>query len=385
MIIDKWKAKLNPVILLPEGLRGYLTNPQWIVPAHHYDHAQWTIYEELHSRYVPMKYKNERDELGTKILEEDMIDWLYSSSNNIRVLLGEFGDGKSFFLYCLCKQLLADFWKNPQNNYLPIYFSLQDLRSCNSYQTFLRDRLELLKCSISDFIQTKEHFKLLICLDGFDEMSADISPQQIEENAEILMELCNKYFSGTKIIITSRKDCFLNYDIKEWMDQDLAKTELLFLSKIDKKNRQEYLFSGTSLKTDSEKFSILENIMPLLGKAFFLEMTRQLIAENVEGITNEVSIYKKYIEECLKRKRKEGLNHEYKKRINQAKQIESIYHALLTLAIGIQQRGTEYIRKDDFQSLYGLDLVQVLWDNLSFDESDAEESKVLHCSSMNHI
>ena len=92
-IIQGWRDRLKPTLRIPPSVLSYLTDPTQHILVNVDDDKDFT---ELYGRQVRMRAA---DELGTPIgdLEKVVRNWLDNDDRSVLLLLGEFGDGKSFF------------------------------------------------------------------------------------------------------------------------------------------------------------------------------------------------------------------------------------------------------------------------------------------------
>lgn len=363
-VIQTWRQKIAPVILLPRNMRLYPSQPHNLIFDLQNNLQERKRYEDLYQNYAPLFYYDENEVLSHEYLEESMYHWLYSNAGDIKVITGEYGDGKTYFLYCLCRRLLKEFIKNPQKNYLPIFISLKYLKTDKSPDALLEKRMRQLGCNYSDFQMLKENFHLLICLDGFDEISSKIDCNTIQQNAKLLAECC-EYLCGTKLIITSRNQCFYENKVNEWLYKRLGGFEVLRLAPIKLIDRESFVFSKI---VENDRFAKWEQlnatgkIQALMGKPFFLDMTRQLLESGEKlGEDSIVSIYEHYIRKCLSRKFYLNFERENSDLPDEIQIVDRIYHALQCLAYTLHRQGKEELLKDELETHLGKSLTEILW------------------------
>lgn len=106
-----------PAFGVPKKMKALLHKPETIMRDIQMDKKLRGQYEKLYRNYVMLRYYDERDSISDDYLEENMMQWLFFGSCMVRALLGEFGDGKTFFVYCLCRKLLEQFIQNPDKNF----------------------------------------------------------------------------------------------------------------------------------------------------------------------------------------------------------------------------------------------------------------------------
>lgn len=375
-IIQKWKKKLMPVLMLPQGLRFYPFQPETIMYDLQNDREIRKQYEELFWCRSKLRFYEENGTLSQNYLEENTIEWLESEGTRVRLILGEFGDGKTFFLYCLCRRLLEEFVKNPQKHYLPICISLKNLEDSPSPRDFIEGRMKELKCDYADFLKLKEDFHVLICLDGFDEMSSVIDHRTIHKNIKLLKK-CMDHMTGAKILITSRTQCFRQSSLKTWLSEREGGLEVLTLAPVDASMREVFLLSGMEEEKQMEKQEQLfmdGKLFSLMGKPFFLDMMRQLLATEESVGKSAVSIYEHYIRKCLKRKFDRSFERDTQMLLDEQETIERIYHALCSMAYELWQQEKETLSVRAFEEYLGKTTAEVLWEEKSKEPSVREDA-----------
>lgn len=362
-IVRKWKQKLMPVMVLPEGLQFYPSQPEKIMFELQNDVSVRVQYESLFQYRVKMAFYKDNQKIQQTYLEEDMEHWLFSESCQTRLLLGEFASGKTFFLYCLCRKLLTEFVNNPQKNYIPICISLKNLRDGNTPFELIERRMKELGCNYEDFYDLKDKFHVLVCLDGFDEITSVVDDKTIEKNIRLL-EKCCEYLTGAKILITSRPQCFEKSDIKGWLSERLGGLEVLHLAPVDQEAGEQFVLYGTEDEERMERweqFSGNRNIRALMEKPFFLNMIRTLFESGEKIGENAVSVYEDYIKECLKRKFDRNFDREDIALLDTSETIDRIYHSLCFMAYNLQSQGKETVPVSEFEAYLGEPAAKILW------------------------
>jgi len=167
---------------------------------------------ETNSSY-PLKYYIEQDisnELGgdgvaaTKFLSE----WLNDDTWNQLTILGDLGTGKTFltriFSYALAKMFIKNPLKNPLSIRIDLRkadreFSLEGLVLTHLAQNGLGD------VSFDIFQHSLSEGNIILILDGFDEMSARVTPEVTRRNFN---ELARCVKGRAKVLITCRTHYF---------------------------------------------------------------------------------------------------------------------------------------------------------------------------------
>ncbi len=370
---QQWKKKLEPVLWLPKLWAAYMRDSEKLLLRQEKSREFRQAYEKLYWNHVDMYAVNESGNRSGVLLEERLERWLYEEKDDKKVLLGEFGDGKTFFTYCFARKLQESFRLSPDRGYIPIRFALQDYREGMGPEAFLQNRLLELGGSLTDLLELREQYRVLVILDGFDEMSRSVDAGTVRENAARLLELC-RYLGEGKILITSRKQCFLENGRKEFLRDRLGGFEVLELAALDQEKAFRFAQERAVTEEQKAKFlqwrrSVGENTV--LAKPLFLEMTVALMEAGHSMELDEVSVYEAYIDECLKRKFEISLEHR-KTMLKRAEIIERAKEILEELAWRLQEEGKDRISPRLLPQLREGSMADWLWE---LPEEDGEDAK----------
>ncbi|MET0112504.1 MAG: pentapeptide repeat-containing protein [Limnospira maxima] len=194
-------------------------------------YCQWLEQEiqrrGIHDKYVPLAcIKEEVDpstkhKLGVSHYDEDdgWIDgyvnrWIDDTAKKHLSILGEFGTGKTWFIFHYAGQQLNRYLKAKNKGVerprLPIVILLRDYASAINMESlfsefFFRQHEIPLRGGYSAFEWLNRQGKLLVMFDGFDEMAAKIDRQRMINN---FWELAQTVVSGSKVILTCRTEHF---------------------------------------------------------------------------------------------------------------------------------------------------------------------------------
>lgn len=115
------------------------------------------------------------------------------------VVEGIVGQGKSIFLRYLCLQELS----GAGSGRIPLFLELRSFSPGKNLKYYLFQALEKLDLKMSDdiFDYLAESGKIVLLLDGFDELNSDLVPDVISE-----MEFFSEKYEGMQIIVTSRPE-----------------------------------------------------------------------------------------------------------------------------------------------------------------------------------
>lgn len=175
--------------------------------------------DDILSRYVDIGcYKIETDAQGNVIEREtlghldDYIDeWLKERGKMHISLLGDFGAGKTWFCRHYAYRQLERFLKNPAKERLPLLLTLRTFTKAMTAQQLVNDalieqyKLPFIGSAFDIFQEMNQRGKLLLILDGFDEMARKVDYQTVVDN---FWELAKLVEEGGKVILTSRTEYF---------------------------------------------------------------------------------------------------------------------------------------------------------------------------------
>ena len=163
-------------------------------------------------------YKQEMNDKGEEVcrdkyasLDEYIGGWLKEHGKMHISLLGEFGTGKTWFCRHYAYRQLERYLNDPINERLPLLVTLRDFNKAATPQQLINDsllekyKLHFVGSAYDVFQKINEEGKLLLILDGFDEMAQKSSYQTIADN---FWELTELVVQNSKVILTSRKEYF---------------------------------------------------------------------------------------------------------------------------------------------------------------------------------
>ncbi|MBM4431182.1 MAG: NACHT domain-containing protein, partial [Chloroflexi bacterium] len=163
-------------------------------------------------------YKQEMDEQGREVrrdrhtsLDEYIDDWLKERGKMHISLLGEFGTGKTWFCRHYAYRQLACYLADPANERLPLLITLRAFAKAMTPQQLINDallemyKLPFVGSAFQVFQEMNRRCKLLLILDGFDEMARQVDYQTVVDN---FWQLATLVEEGSKVILTSRTEYF---------------------------------------------------------------------------------------------------------------------------------------------------------------------------------
>ena len=300
-IAKKWRDKLAPAIPMPKAWRDYLKDSRWLLTSS--EAQSFDDYEDLYERRVQIRCLDESGNPLNTSAEQYVIDWVNRSESPYLFVLSEFGEGKTYLTYSLAKRLSKSFLESPSKSIIPLRMTLKDLPANIDAQDFLRSRLEAFGANPKEWNDIRNKYRILVILDGFDEMSTGMNTEPIAKNIRRLWECVNLLkIKGIKIIITSRSPAFKN--VKPYLIERINPCEIISLAPIDLKERINHLSSYASEHGLQERFEQLKttyNLLGLASKALFLDMMKITMQGEIKEADN-VSIYEHYVKTVLNRK-----------------------------------------------------------------------------------
>jgi hypothetical protein len=353
-VIEFWKKKLEPPLRLPQGWEDYLR----------YENKLLLELDEIEFErryndkdYVDMYCKDETGATLSQTLEEKLYAWLEEpvSKSPTLFLLGEFGDGKTFFTYVITRNLVEKFKKSPKDEWIPVRFALKNFESekFNSIQEFIEHRLKDFRADIAGWNDLRTSgYKIMAILDGFDEISKELDPETIKKNIKILINCYqSKYLSKLKILITSRKHFFENHKEKDWLIDKLDYPQLLHLAPIDRKTTEDHLkkyAEKIGLKEKFDKLKECHDPIGLASKPLFLDMVQSSLKELKVEELNEYSLYETYILNSIKRK----LDYLYDEKNETPKSeiIGNLLNVMELIAQTLHQRNLNFVYLSDVRA-----------------------------------
>lgn len=150
---------------------------------------------------------------GRRPLGEGVEEWLEDQSNNVLFLLGDYGAGKTSFLRNFAFQTLdRQLRVTAKDDLIPLLIPLREFRGAINLRQVITDTL------VNDYgvalnsFSTFEHYcslgKILLLLDGFDEMA---SRSDVQTVLDCLTQILLLAETNTKLIVTCRSNFFKSH------------------------------------------------------------------------------------------------------------------------------------------------------------------------------
>lgn len=144
-------------------------------------------------------------------LDSYIDQWLVERGKMHISLLGEFGAGKTWFCRHYTYRQLQRFLNNPARERLPLLITLRMFSKATTAQQLINDafleqyKLPFIGSAYDVFQNMNLNGKVLLILDGFDEMARKVDYQTVVDN---FWELAKLVEENSKVILTSRTEYF---------------------------------------------------------------------------------------------------------------------------------------------------------------------------------
>jgi hypothetical protein len=299
-IISRWKHKLEPHVRLDAAWVEYLRDFR----RQCFPDERAAALEALRKDAVPLHAVNLSGSRSPKLLADVVRAWISSLDATRLLLIGDFGDGKTFFTYSLCRSLAEEFILNPREGIIPLRIPLRRLRDFTNARELMRTRLDEIGISLASWERATQDHRTLVFLDGFDELSAVLDTASISENVEHLMQCCRE-FPRSSVLITSRSWFFESGRDRDLILPRIESPEVWRIEQISRSDAVNYLEATAVNEQTREKIRILRQLNDPLGlasKPLFLEMIRETLPTLPEEGLTEVQLYQQYAHNSLLRK-----------------------------------------------------------------------------------
>ena len=370
-IIQGWRDRLKPTLRIPPSVLSYLTDPTQHILVNVDDDKDFT---ELYGHQVSMRAA---DELGTPIgdLEKVVRNWLDNDDRRVLLLLGEFGDGKSFFGYTLTRRLAEEYLEAPKEGCLAIRLALSELPGAGDGRQLLERRLRDIGSTYADWLGAVRISRALIILDGLDEMSVQVDPATVANNLHLLSACVHNLPAG-KILITSRTHIFEGRRQRDRFLEKLQKPMVLQLTPISRAKRVEHLSTFAKGADLGDKFLTLSRLYDPIGlaaKPLFLQMIKITLPRLPDDRFDQLILYDTYVDICIRRKIE--LLEDKDLQASHDEIVEALTRILEQVALKLHIEGCEFVDLKSFKLGFG-SLSGVLWRITGGTQDDEREEDV---------
>jgi hypothetical protein len=355
--VELFRTRLAPQLRVDKVWRRYLEDPRALC----FVNEDFRHFEALFGNHLVLQAADEKGALLDGSLMDQVDSWVRDGSASPLLLLADFGEGKSVFTYCLARRLCEDFLASPDGRVLPLRIPLREYKDAGSGRGLLQRRLSEIGAHLADWRRLISQVPTLAILDGFDEMSADLSPAAITGNLRGV-EACLTELSGSKVLVTSRQRVLDgSRDWERTLDR-LRRPRTLRIAAGSRRQRVQYL---EQFVTDNASARVLANLrslydpIGLAAKPLFLQMIRETLTELPDDSFSELIMYDTYITKSLRHKieflEDEGLS------LTRDELIANIQELLEDIAVQMQEANLQYIYLRDYQGTNGGKIAALLW------------------------
>jgi ubiquitin-like protein Pup len=365
-VIPQFRNRLQPVPRIHPRLVSYLREP-WRMCVHK-ESAEH--FDALYSDYVPLDATDTAGRLSPVPLMDMVKHWMVvEPARTTFLLLADFGDGKSFFTYALCRDLASQFLANPKQSYYPLRMSLKNLRSAGTAQEFLENNIERLGAPLDAWWELAGTHSTLVVLDAFDEMSAELDPVTVSGNLNLLSDVMDlisgpttRENRGSKVLVTSRARFF------DHPREDAAIRERLrepLSARIRPISRRQALVHlgkyAQSIGAEKKLLRVqrLRGPIGLAAKPLFLQLIKETLDELPDDRFDAGILYETYITKSLSRK-SELLKAEQPFQLT-ADIVERLRRVLEVVAVHLHNGSGEHVDLRTIEDVEGVAIASLLW------------------------
>ena len=356
-VADLIRQRLAPRLRVDTVWRHYLKQPG----AFCFVNEDSQHFDELYSRHLPLKAADGRGALLDGALMDQVIGWANNDATAMMLLLADFGEGKSVFTYCLMRRLSEEFRTAPDGALFPLRIPLREFREAGSARGLLERRLAEIGATLADWRTLTKQVRTLVILDGFDEMSADLSPAVITANLRDIRS-CLTEFSGSKVLVTSRQRVLGgSRDWKRTLDR-LGQPQIMRIASGPRRERVRYL---EQFATDDASVRVLGSLrslydpIGLAAKPLFLEMIKETLRDLPDDTFSETILYDTYINKSLRTKW--DLLVDPDEELTSDELIENLKEILEDVAVRLQETNGAYLYLRDYQDNDRGKIAELLW------------------------
>ena len=269
---------------------------------------------DIPNLYVKMEcYKNSideekvnKDDCGN--LEEYIDNWLLERGKMHISILGEFGTGKTWFCRYYAYYQLQRYLDNPSKERLPLLVTLRDFTKSLTAKQLINDallekyKLPFVGSAYEIFKEMSQRGKLLLILDGFDEMARQVDDQTVVDNFWELAD--NLVDNNSKVILTSRTEYFRQDEESkkilggEYGKEDInqsAKFEVIYIKPFENQQIREVIIKKKGEKIGSELAEYVlskRNLKEMASKPVLIELLLESLDEVDDTILeNPAQVY----------------------------------------------------------------------------------------------
>jgi DNA (cytosine-5)-methyltransferase 1 len=289
-----FRARLAPRLRIDKVWRSYLRDPDRLC----FGKEARDDFDALFTHHVALKAANEQGAVLEGTLMDQVTAWINDSNSSSLLLLADFGEGKTVFTYCLARSLCEEFRRSPDDHHFPLRIPLREFKEAGTGRALLERRLAEVGAQIGHWRTLTGKVRTLAILDGFDEMSSDLSPDAVTENLRGL-ESCLAELADCKILVTSRRRVLDGGRDRQRILDRLGGPQVLLVAAGPRPQRIKYL---EQYAADEKPERVLKNLrslydpIGLTAKPLFLQMIRETLTELPSDEFDELILYETYID-----------------------------------------------------------------------------------------
>jgi len=252
-------------------------------------------------------------------LDQYVDRWLTERGKTHISLLGEFGSGKTWFCQHYAYRQLMRYLKDPVRERLPLLIRLRAFAKATTVQQLINDtlleyyHLDFVGSAFEVFQELNRRGKLLIILDGFDEMARKVDYQTVVDN---FWELAKLVSENSKVILTSRSEYFRwakesekilggNEYGRRTIVLKPPKFEVLYLERLSIPQIREVITRRMGTKNGravAEKILRNGNLAEMATKPILVELLLTVLDEvSPDALENKTQVYRYATEKLLLR------------------------------------------------------------------------------------
>lgn len=259
-----------------------------------------------------------KPELAFEVIEE----WLQDANLRQLTLLGDVGTGKSFLSKMLASNLAEEFLKYPLDKPVPV---LVDLRNADRQLSlegliithFAKSGISDISFDIFQFALSKG--RIVLILDGFDEMAARVTPQittrnfnelikSIKGNAKVILTCRTHYFKSRteeEEVILGQSNKYESDSVKElyWDLISRKGYKIVYLHPFNEKQIENYVAKALPKTTRQALSKIYQtyNLLELSQRPMLLNMIVQAIDKIGDEDINQATLYQVFTDVWINR------------------------------------------------------------------------------------
>ncbi|MEU5554074.1 N-6 DNA methylase [Micromonospora sp. NPDC047793] len=317
-------------------------------------------FDELYGNQVQLRVTDDKGALLKGSLVDETLTWAHDESTGPMLLLADFGEGKSLFTYSLARRLCEEYRWSPTTGVFPLRIPLREFAQAGSGRALLQRRLEELGATLDQWRELARRGQTLAILDGFDEMTADLSPAAITENLRSI-DSCLTELTGSKVLVTSRRRTL---SARDW-DRVLDKLRQPTVREIASGSRDQRVRYLETFATDDRSAQVLDNLrnlydpIGLAAKPLFLQMIKDTLAELPNGDFSELILYTTYVQKSLQRKLE--LLEDDALSLTRGQLVENLMVILEDIAVELQRSNKSCVYLRDYSKKAPNGIAAMLW------------------------